>query len=115
MATPTDDPARAPAFPSWPFNCLTLYAQIARDFGRYAQTVTKSTDVVETARAEGDLGVSLWSDLMKGYYDLALAPYKAMAAAMAAQVAPDSAPTVSVTPPRTAKRPRKAKAAKPAV
>lgn len=70
-------------FPSWPFNCLSLYTHMARDFGRYAQAVTKSTDAVETARAEGDLGMRLFGDLMQGYYDLALAPWTAMVAVMA--------------------------------
>ena len=81
MAAPNDDPARAPAFPSWPFNWLSLYTHMAQDVGRYAEAVTKSTDAVETTRAEGDLGLSLWNDLMRGYYDLAMAPYKAMMSA----------------------------------
>ena len=43
---------------SWPFNCLSFYNHMARDFGRYAQTVSKTTDPVEAARAEGDFGMS---------------------------------------------------------
>jgi len=108
MATPTDDPARAPAFPSWPFNYMSLYAHMAKDFGRYAQAVTKSTDPLETTRAEGDLGLNLWNDMMKGYYQLALAPFMAMTTAMAQ-------PVKAEPPPAPVEPVRKAKAAKSAV
>jgi hypothetical protein len=105
MATPNDEPARPPAFPAWPFNCLALYTQMARDYGRYAQAVAKSTDPVETTRAEGDLGVSLWSDLMQGYYQLAIAPFAAMTTAMVE-------PRQSSPPPESAKPVRKVRMVK---
>jgi hypothetical protein len=73
---------QAPEFPYWPYNCLSLYTHMARDFSRYAQAMTKSTDAMEAARAEGDFGVRLFGDLMQGYFDLALAPWTAMASVM---------------------------------
>jgi hypothetical protein len=109
MATPTDDPARAPAFPAWPFNYMSLYSHMAKDFGRYAQAVTKSTDPLETTRAEGDLGLRLWNDMMQGYYQLAIAPFMAMTTAMA------QPPVKAAPPPAPVEPARKAKAAKSAV
>jgi hypothetical protein len=93
-ASPNPSP-RTPDFPYWPFNCLSLYSQIARDVGNCTQAVSKSTDAMEAARAEADLGVKLFADLMQGYFELALAPWTAMASVMAAraeeaQPAPDA-------------------------
>jgi hypothetical protein len=73
----------APEFPYWPFNCLSLYAHMARDVGAYAQAMTGCTDAMEAARVEGDLGVRLFADLMQGYFDLTLAPWTAMVSVMA--------------------------------
>ena len=106
MDAPNNDPARAPDFPSWPFNWLSLYTHMAQDVGRYAQAVTKSTDPIETTRAEGDLGMRLWSDLMQGYYDLAMAPLTAMTSALAP-------PSETPPPPPQAKPARKARSAGP--
>ncbi len=89
--------APGPGLPYWPFNCLSLYTQMARDVGRYAQAMTTCTDTMEAARAEGELGVNLFSDWMKGYYDLALAPWTAMAAMMAERAA-DGQPAPEPTP-----------------
>jgi hypothetical protein len=87
-------PSQATEFPYWPFNCLSLYSQMARDVGAYAQAMTRCTDAMEAARVEGDFGVRLYADLMQGYFDLALAPWTAMASIMAeaAQDAPAKAP-----------------------
>jgi hypothetical protein len=83
MAASPNKAHPTPEFPSWPFDCLSLYSQMARDFGAYAQTLTRCTDAMEAAHAEADLGVKLFADLMRGYFDLALAPWSAVAAAMA--------------------------------
>ncbi len=83
MPAPPNPSQQAPDFPYWPFNCLSLYRQIARDVGDCTKAVSKSTDAMEAARAEADLGVRLFADLMRGYYDLALAPWTAMASMMA--------------------------------
>jgi hypothetical protein len=107
MATPTNDSAPAPAFPSWPFNYMSLYTHMAKDFGRYAQAASKSTDPLEETRAEGDLSVRLWRDMMQGYYQLAMAPFNAMAATMAQ-------PVNAAAPRAQAEPTRKAKAAKSA-
>lgn len=106
MAAP--NPTQGPEFPAWPYNCLSLYTHMARDFGRYAQAMTKSTDVMQTARAEGDFGARLFSDLMQGYFDLALAPWTAMAAAMAqqGQDAGVTTPAADVQPKRSRARSR---------
>jgi hypothetical protein len=97
-ATPNQAP-QAPEFPFWPYNCLSLYAHMARDFGRYTQAVTKSTDAMQTARAEGDFGVRLFADLMQGYFDLALTPWTAMASVMAERaVDAQEAPAAEVRP-----------------
>src|SRR5512140_223473 len=77
-------PAPAPDFPSWPFSYMAMYSHLARDFGRYAKTLTEATDAMEAARAEGDYGASLFHDLMQGYYELALAPFNAMVKAASA-------------------------------
>ena len=78
-------------FPDWPFNWLALYSQTARDFSAYTQAMSRCTDAMEAARAEGDFGVRLYADLMQGYVDLALAPWTAMAEAMAQQAEAASA------------------------
>jgi hypothetical protein len=83
MAASPNPAPQAPEFPYWPYNCLSLYTHMARDFSRYAQAMTKSTDAMEAARAEGDFGVRLFGDLVQGYFDLALAPWTAMASVMA--------------------------------
>jgi len=85
---------------AWPLNCLAFYTHMVRDFGNYTRAVTTSTDPIDTARAEGDFGVNLFSDMMQAYYDLALAPWTAMASAMA-QRAADIPP--APVPIRTAK------------
>jgi hypothetical protein len=94
MAASSYQHHQAPEFPFWPFSCLSLYTQMARDFGGYAEALTRSTDAMEAARAEADFGVRLFTDLMQGYYDLALAPWTAVAAAMAepARGVPEAAP-----------------------
>ena len=89
MAASSHRAPGAPEFPYWPFNCLSLYSQMARDVGAYAQAMTRCTDAIEAARVEGDLGVRLYADLMQGYVDLALAPWNAMLSVMA-QAAPDA-------------------------
>ena len=98
MAAPSS--SRPPDFPYWPFSCLSLYSQVACDFGRCAQAMTASTDAMETARAEGDLGVRLYADLMQGYVDLALTPWIAMASVMVER-AGDAAPAAEVRPRRS--------------
>ena len=95
MAAPSS--SRPPAFPYWPFSCLSLYSQMARDFGRCARAMTASTDAMEAARAEGDLGVRLYADLMQGYVDLALAPWIAMASVMVER-AGDGVPEAEARP-----------------
>ena len=77
-ALPNQAPLGA-EFPYWPFNYLSLCSQAARDFGAYAQAVTKSTDAMEAAHAEADFGAKLFADLMQGYFNLALAPWAAVA------------------------------------
>jgi hypothetical protein len=79
-----------------PFNYLSLYTQMARDFSRYAQAMTSCTDAMEAARAEADFGARLFADLTQGYLELAMAPWTAMASAMA-QGAVD-APAAPVRP-----------------
>jgi hypothetical protein len=66
-----------------PYDYLSLYTQMARDFSRYAQAMTKCTDTMEAARAEADFGTRLFADLAQGYLELAMAPWAAMATAMA--------------------------------
>lgn len=80
-------PAPVP-FPAWPFDCMSLYSHLARDFGRYAQKVTQASDPADTLRAEGDYGVSLFHDLMKGYYDLAVMPFNVMMGAFTTTTTP---------------------------
>jgi len=77
--------SQAPEFPYWPFNCLSLYTHMARDVGAYAQAMTRCTDAMEAAQVERDFGVRLFADLMQGYFDLALAPWTAMASVMTGQ------------------------------
>lgn len=99
MAEPNrSDPG--PGLPYWPFNCLALYTQMARDVGRYAQAMTACTDTMEAVHVEGELGASLFHDLMKGYYDLALAPWAAMAAIMVERAA-DGEPAPETAPPQS--------------
>jgi hypothetical protein len=83
MAASPRPASEAPEFPYWPFNCLSLYSHMARDVGAYAQAMTQCTDAMEAAHVEGDFGVRLFADLMQGYFDLALAPWTAMASVMA--------------------------------
>jgi hypothetical protein len=92
-----------------PFNYLSLYTQMARDFSHYAQAMTQCTDAMEAARAEADFGARLFADLTQGYLELALAPWAAMASAVAqgAQGAED-APAAPVSP-AAAVRPIKAR------
>jgi hypothetical protein len=105
MAESSNDPNRAPEFPYWPFNYMSLYSHMARDFSRYTQAASKSTDPVEAARAEGDFGMRLFADLMQGYYDLALAPWTAMAALMTER-AKDAAPAApEAAKPKTSRGP----------
>jgi hypothetical protein len=101
MAASPNRASETPEFPYWPFNCLSLYSQVARDVGDYAQAMTRCTDAMEAARVEGDFGVRLFADLMQGYFDLALAPWTAMAAVMA-ETAEDvqAAPRARLTTPR---------------
>lgn len=85
VASPNDsDPA--PAFPAWPFTCLILYTHMARDVGRYAETLSQGADPAEVAWAQGDLGLGLWRDLMQCYFDLAMAPFTAMTSGAAPTV-----------------------------
>lgn len=84
--------SRGPVFPYWPFNALSLYIHMAQDFGRCAQALTGCANAAEAARAEGDFGLRLFGDLMQGYYDLALAPWTAMASVMAEQAQATPAP-----------------------
>ncbi len=88
-------PAPAPEFPAWPFSYMALYSHLARDFGRYAQTMSEATDTMQAARAEGDYGASLFHDLMQGYYELALAPFNAMVKAAAA-IQPEAAAALTM-------------------
>ena len=85
----------APEFPYWPFNCLSLFSQMARDVGDCAQAMTQCTDAMEAVRVEQDFGVRLYSDLMQGYFELALAPWTAMATVMA-----ETAADAPVRPPK---------------
>ena len=82
MAASSHRASEAPEFPYWPFNCLSLYSHMARDVGAYAQAMTRCTDAMEAAQVERDFGVRLYADLMQGYFDLALAPWTAMASVM---------------------------------
>lgn len=102
MPVSPDQTSPSPEFPYWPFSFMSLYSQMARDFGRYAQSMTRCTDTLEAARAEGDFGVRLMGDLMQGYFDLALAPWMAMARVMAGQslAAPEQAAEVTTLPMR---------------
>jgi hypothetical protein len=101
MAVSSPTRSQAPEFPYWPFSCLSLYAQMARDFGGYAEAMARSTDAMEAARAEADFGVRLYADLMQGYWDLALAPWTAMASVVA-----ESAPGAATPVPVAKGRPR---------
>jgi hypothetical protein len=91
MVTP-ESSSRGPVFPYWPFNALSLYIHMAQDFGRCAHALTGCASAAEAARTEGDFGLRLFGDLMQGYYDLALAPWTAMASVMAQQGKPTPAP-----------------------
>jgi hypothetical protein len=55
--------------------------------------MTRCTDAMEAARVEADFGAQIFADLMKGYFDLALAPWTAMATAMAEQAEQPQAPS----------------------
>lgn len=101
MAASPHRASPSPDFPYWPFNWLSLYSQTARDYSDYAQAMTRCTDAMEAARAEGDFGVRLFADLMQGYFDLALAPWTAMAAVMAETAEEVQAePSAPLTTPR---------------
>ena len=91
MAASPQPRPHSPDFPDWPFNWMSLYRQTARDFSAYTQAIARCTDAMEAARVEGDFGVRLYADLMQGYVDLALAPWTAMASAMAEQAEAASA------------------------
>jgi hypothetical protein len=101
MAAPPNRAHQAPQFPYWPFEGLSLYSQMARDFGAYAQDMTRCTDAMEAARAEADFGVKLFADLMQGYFSLALAPWTAVAQVMAEQAAASRLGPAAPAQPRT--------------
>ena len=82
MAKPSVESA-PPAFPFWPFSCLDFYRHAARDLGRCSQAMTRSTDAMQTLRAEGDYGLNLWQDVMQAYWDLAVLPMTLAAKAAA--------------------------------
>ena len=86
MALDTELPPHE--FPSWPMNCLTYYRHLADDYARCVRALGKATDPAQAARAEGDYGVRVMHDMMQAWYDLALAPYTAMAKVMTAPTAP---------------------------
>jgi hypothetical protein len=89
MAKPPVEAAPPVAFPFWPLSCMEFYLHAMRDFGRYNQAVTQSTDPMQTLRAEGDYGLSLWQDAMQAWFDLAVLPMTLAAkAAAATPVAP---------------------------
>jgi hypothetical protein len=93
--TASPNPVRPPAeSPSWPFDWLWPYTHLARDFGAYARAVTRSTDAMEAIHAEADFGAKLFADMMRSYFDLAIAPWTAVASVMAerAEQAPPEAP-----------------------
>ncbi|HEY4029698.1 MAG TPA: hypothetical protein VGM25_05100 [Caulobacteraceae bacterium] len=92
MAVLSPQRRQASEFPVWPFDCLSLYTQVMRDFSGCAEAVSRSNDAMDAVRAETDFGAKLYADLMKGWYDLALAPWTAMAGVMAAQMRDAGAP-----------------------
>jgi hypothetical protein len=92
MTAPFETPSPIQDYPYWPFNWMAAYGQMARDFGRYGQALSKSTDAMEAARAEADLGLRLFDDMTRAYWDLVLAPWTAMASAMARQAAASPLP-----------------------
>lgn len=83
MTAPFKTPLAGQDYPYWPFNWLSAYGQVARDFGRYAQALTQCTDAMEAARAEADFGLRLFDDLVQAYWALAAAPLTALASATA--------------------------------
>jgi hypothetical protein len=101
MAASIHQASQTPEFPYWPFSWLSVYSQMARDFGNYTQAMTRCTDAMEAARVEGDFGVRLFADLMRGYYDLALAPWTAVASVMAERAGDARAPAVEIRPTRS--------------
>lgn len=82
----------------WPFSWLSLYSDVARDLGRYAQTLTQCTDAMEAMRAEGTLALRLLDDLTRAYADLAATPWTVMAAALAEQAAQSGAARITSFP-----------------
>jgi hypothetical protein len=104
MATPTYRSHQAPEFPFWPFACLSLYTRVARDLGSCAEAVARSNDAMDAVRAETEFGAKVFADLARGYYNLALAPWTVMAAAVAEEMQAASAPQVAATAPL--RRPR---------
>lgn len=101
MAASPHQASHTPEFPYWPFNWLSVYSQVAHDFGNYTQAITRCTDAMEAARVEGDFGVRLFADLMQGYFDLALAPWTAVASVMAERAEHGPAPAVEPAPMRS--------------
>ena len=95
-----DEPPRAPPpdYASWPFHWIAAYGQMTRNLGRYTGALLQSTDAMEAARAEADLGMTLFGDMARAYWELALAPWTAMASVMTQQAA-------SMDPFRTAPAP----------
>ncbi len=80
----------------WPFSYLSLCSQMARDFGRYTQAMTQCTDAMEAAHAEADFGARLFADMTRGYVELALAPWAAMARVMAERA--EDVPAATLAP-----------------
>jgi hypothetical protein len=75
-------PFRSPASTDyWPFDGLSLYTRMARDFGACAQALSQCTDAMEAMQAEAVLGMRLAEDLARAYADLALLPWTVMASA----------------------------------
>lgn len=86
MAASSRHRSLAPETLSWPLGCLAVYNQVARDFGGYAQAMTQCTDAMEAVHVEAGFGIRLFTDLMRGYYDLAVAPWTALASVMAEEL-----------------------------
>ena len=82
MTQTVPESAPTPDFPAWPYSCLNFYTHLFRDFGRYAETLGTAADGAKAIRADGDLGLSVFHDLMSAYSDLALAPLNLMMTAL---------------------------------
>jgi hypothetical protein len=85
-------PAAPPTFPYWPFSCMAFYSHVARDLSGCAEAVTQAEDGVQAMKAEADYGVTLFHDLMQGYYDLALMPFTAMTGILTAKATHEQTP-----------------------